>query len=275
MSPVAPVDDEVEVPLEPAVLDGTPRDGEKFVADGHGLLVVLLAALPAAERHRRGEQFEESGNVLLVFPVLRLRLEQVADVPLEVLKAVLHPSPPGAVVGAVAVHAEDADVRALAEDLRGDGRRPGASEPVHRDRRSEEAPCVAAFPVARPRGLVRVLDRGRAELLDEPRDAALQQLRDLVRHLLQRGLLHAGPPRERPERDARPEVVDENLRDEVVREREVGHDAGHFGLVVLPADVAPRPVYRVVPDDAPCGNHVDDGPRARRPAREREAGDRA
>lgn len=32
-----------------------------------------------------------------------------------------------------------------------------------------------------------VLDRDRVELLDEPRYAALQQLRDLVRHLLHRG----------------------------------------------------------------------------------------
>jgi len=69
------------------------------------------------------------------------------------------------------------------------------------------------------------------------------------------------------------EYEQQDLRDEVVGEREVGHGARHLGLVVLPAEGAPRPVDRVVPDDAPCGNHVDDGPRARRPVREREAGD--
>lgn len=105
----------------------------------------------SAKTHRLPEQVEEPRDQLLVFRVLGILLEQVADIALEMLEAILHGAFPRAVVGAAPVHAEDPDVRRLAEHLLRDRRPPRLSESEERRPWREESPCVAIHPVARPR----------------------------------------------------------------------------------------------------------------------------
>ena len=81
---------EIEVPLEFAVLHGRLDEGEYLVPNSPRLHVVLLAIARGSEFHRLPKQSEERRYVLLVFRVLRIGFEQVADIALVVLEAVLH-----------------------------------------------------------------------------------------------------------------------------------------------------------------------------------------
>ena len=96
-----------------------------------------------------------------------------------------------------------------------------------------------------------------AELVEQGGDPAFQHLRDAVRHAPQRRLPDIRTPCKRTERDPVAEMIDEHLGDEVVREREIRHDARDLGLVIAFADRAPGPVDRVLPRDASCRHRMN------------------
>ena len=120
----------------------------------------------------------------------------------------------------------------------------GAAEPEERDVVREEPVDVAAQSVARPSRLVRALDGRLAVEFEQTIRAWLQDFGKALVLRKDRALRKASPRRDRPDRHAVDIAVHDVLREQAVRRREAGQDAGD-PLLYLP--VALRAPFR--PDD--------------------------
>ena len=114
---------------------------------------MLIALEPSSQGHGFLEELDEARNVLPVFRVSGIGFQEVFHIPLVVFEAILDRAVPRTSVDGVAVNAQNADVRSLAEHLFGDRRAAGAPQATKGDRRREGSPGIAVLPVARPRRL--------------------------------------------------------------------------------------------------------------------------